>query len=128
MVTLITEGIKISVETHFQPEYSNPAYDHYMFSYRITIENLTGNTIQLLSRHWKIFDSNGAKREVEGEGVVGVQPVIEPGACYEYISGCNLKSDMGFMRGSYTMKRTLNDSLFAVEIPKFLLETPFRLN
>lgn len=128
MVTLITEGVKISVETYYQPEYSNPAYEHYMFSYKIRIENLTGNTIQLLSRNWKISDSNGTRREVEGEGVVGMQPVIEQGASYEYVSACNLKTELGCMRGSYTMRRVIDDSLFAVEIPKFVLEAPFKMN
>ena len=101
MVTQITEGVKISVDSVYQTEYSNPESDHYMFAYRISIENLGNDSVQLLRRHWYIFDSNGSKREIEGEGVVGLQPVILPGQTHEYVSGCNLKSEMGFMEGKY---------------------------
>ena len=79
MVTQIPEGVRVSVETVYQSEYSNPAQEHFMFAYKITIENLSDYTVQLMRRHWYIFDSNGTLREVEGEGVVGEQPVIEPG-------------------------------------------------
>ncbi len=112
MITQITEGVKISVETIYQPEYSNPANDHYMFAYKITIENLTEYSVQLMRRRWYIFDSNGTHREVEGEGVVGLQPVIEPGSSHEYVSGCNLKTDMGSMRGSYAMRRLADHEEF----------------
>ncbi|WCT12239.1 Co2+/Mg2+ efflux protein ApaG [Mucilaginibacter jinjuensis] len=128
MVTTITDGVKVSVETQYQPEYSNPANDHYMFAYKINIENVGENTVQLLRRHWEIFDSNGEHREVEGEGVVGEQPVIEPGSFHEYISGCNLKTDMGSMKGEYQMVRTLDNTLFDVEIPKFDMVAPYRMN
>jgi ApaG protein len=128
MVTTITDGVKVSVETQYQPEYSNPANDHYMFAYKINIENVGENTVQLLRRHWEIFDSNGEHREVEGEGVVGEQPVIEPGSSHEYISGCNLKTDMGTMKGEYQMIRTLDNTLFDVEIPQFDMVAPYRMN
>lgn len=128
MVTTITDGVKVSVETQYQPEYSNPANDHYMFAYKINIENVGENTVQLLRRHWEIFDSNGEHREVEGEGVVGEQPVIEPGGFHEYISGCNLKSDMGSMKGEYQMIRTIDNTLFDVKIPKFDMVAPYRMN
>lgn len=128
MVTKITDGVKISVETIYQPEYSNPANEHFMFAYRINIENLTEYSVQLLNRHWIIFDSNGTKREVEGEGVVGLQPVIEPGNHHEYVSGCNLKTDMGSMKGSYEMIRIVDGQKFKVNIPEFQLITPYKLN
>ncbi len=128
MVTKITDGVKISVETIYQPEYSNPANEHFMFAYRVNIENLSENTVQLLNRHWHIFDSNGTKREVEGEGVVGQQPVIEPGDVHEYVSGCNLKTDIGSMKGSYEMKRIADDARFRVNIPEFYLIAPYKLN
>ncbi|SFC01443.1 ApaG protein [Parapedobacter composti] len=128
MATQITDGVKVSVETVYQPEYSNPENEHYMFAYRITIENLGDYSVQLLRRHWYIFDSNGTRREVEGEGVVGQQPVIEPGEQHEYVSGCNLKSDMGTMKGSYQMLREFDGYIFEVEIPKFDLIAPHRLN
>ncbi|OKS88954.1 Co2+/Mg2+ efflux protein ApaG [Mucilaginibacter polytrichastri] len=128
MVTTITDGVKVSVETQYQPEYSNPASDHYMFAYKINIENVGENTVQLLRRRWDIFDSNGEHREVEGEGVVGEQPVIEPGSSHEYISGCNLKTDMGTMKGEYQMIRTVDNTLFDVQIPQFDMVAPYRMN
>ncbi|MBC7566468.1 MAG: Co2+/Mg2+ efflux protein ApaG [Pedobacter sp.] len=128
MVTKITDGVKISVETIYQPEYSNPANEHFMFAYRVNIENLTENSVQLLNRHWNIFDSNGTKREVEGEGVVGQQPVIEPGDTHEYVSGCNLKTDIGSMKGSYEMERIVDGLKFRVNIPEFYLIAPYKLN
>lgn len=128
MVTKITDGVKISVETIYQPEYSNPANEHFMFAYRINIENMTENSVQLMHRHWHIFDSNGTKREVEGEGVVGEQPVIEPGDNHEYVSGCNLKTEMGSMKGSYEMKRIVDNRTFRVNIPEFYLIAPYKMN
>ncbi|PWG82642.1 Co2+/Mg2+ efflux protein ApaG [Pararcticibacter amylolyticus] len=128
MVTQITEGVKISVETIYQPEYSNPLYDHYMFAYKINIENLTGYSVQLMRRHWQIFDSNGTHREIEGDGVVGLQPVIEPGASHEYVSGCNLKTDIGSMKGCYAMRRLVDSEEFEVNIPEFIMIAPYKMN
>lgn len=128
MVAQITEGVKVSVETTYQPEYSNPANEHFMFAYKIQIENLGNYSVQLLRRHWIIFDSNGTKREVEGEGVIGLQPIIEPGKHYEYVSGCNLKTDMGTMQGAYQMKRLVDEEIFDAKIPQFSLIAPYKLN
>ena len=128
MTTAITEGVKVSVETIFQPEYSNPVSDHFMFAYRVEISNLTENSVQLLRRHWYIFDSNSTHREVEGEGVVGVQPVIDPGETHVYVSGCNLKTDLGSMKGHFTMKRLVDDALINVDIPEFFLIAPYKFN
>ena len=128
MVTQITEGVKVSVETVYQSEYSNPANEHFMFAYKVNIENLTDYSVQLLSRYWNIFDSNSSHREVEGEGVVGQQPVIEPGESHEYVSGCNLKTDMGSMKGEYTMRRLIDEEEFKVNIPEFQLISPYKLN
>ena len=128
MATKITDGIKISVETQYQPEYSNPANEHFMFAYEIRIENLSDYSIQLLRRRWFIFDSNGAHREVEGEGVVGQQPIIEPGESHEYVSGCNLRTEIGAMNGSYQMQRLIDGKLFDVNIPEFQLFCPYRMN
>ena len=128
MVTAITHGVKISVETIYQDEHSNPANDHYMFAYRIEIENLSDFAIQLMRRQWFIFDSNGSVRDVEGEGVVGIQPVIDPGQSYSYVSGCNLKTDIGSMKGHYSMQRLVDETKFTVDIPEFELMVPYRLN
>lgn len=128
MVTSITQGVKISVDTIYQDEHSNPEAGHFMFAYRIHIENLSDYEIQLMRRQWFIFDSNCTVREVEGEGVVGVQPVITPGDSYTYVSGSNLKTDIGSMRGKYLMRRTIDNTEFLVNIPEFELIVPFRLN
>jgi len=128
MVTAITQGVKISVDTVYQEEYSNPEKEHFMFAYQISVENLSDYSIQLMRRQWFIFDSNGTQREVEGEGVVGIQPVIEPGESYSYVSGCNLTTDMGSMSGNYLMHRTADGSDFTVDIPEFQLIVPYRLN
>jgi ApaG protein len=128
MITAITQGIKISVETIYQDEYSNPSSDQYMFAYRIEIENLSDYTIQLLRRQWFIFDSAGTQKEVEGEGVIGVQPVLEPGESHAYVSGCQITTDIGSMRGNYSMVRLADDTHFTVDIPEFQLIVPYRLN
>ena len=100
MVSKISEGVTISVETFYQQDYSNPLQSEYMFAYRITIENNNAFPVKLLSRHWHIFDSSGEYREVEGEGVVGMQPIINSGEEYQYVSGCNLHTEMGRMHGT----------------------------
>lgn len=128
MVTAITEGVKVSVETIYQPEYSNPTNEHFMFAYRVEISNLSGYAVQLLRRQWFIFDSNSSRREVEGEGVVGLQPILQPSESHVYVSGCNLKTDIGTMRGTYLMKRLTDDLIFDVDIPEFQLIAPFKLN
>lgn len=128
MNTQITSGVKVSVDVVYQPEYSNPAKMHFMFSYQITIENLSDTTIQLVNRHWNIFDSIGEFKQVEGEGVVGEQPILVPGATYQYVSGCNLKSEMGYMEGYYEMIKEVDGSTFHVEIPQFNLIASFKQN
>ncbi|MCZ4243202.1 Co2+/Mg2+ efflux protein ApaG [Pedobacter punctiformis] len=128
MVTAITDGVKVSVETVYQPEYSNPANEHFMFAYRIEISNLSDYAVQLMRRQWFIFDSNSSRREVEGEGVVGIQPIINPGETHVYVSGCNLKTDMGSMQGKYLMKRLMDEAEFEVDIPEFTLIAPYKLN
>jgi len=128
MITAISKGVKVTVETEFMPEYSSPAQYHYVFTYRITIENVSDNTIQLVARHWAIKDATHAKREVDGDGVVGKQPVLEPGEIHQYVSGCNLKSGIGQMSGFYTMERIIDGKIFNVEIPAFNMIVPFKLN
>ncbi|MCX6315477.1 MAG: Co2+/Mg2+ efflux protein ApaG [Sphingobacteriales bacterium] len=128
MTSAISEGIKISVETFYQHEYSNPVNGEFMFAYRIMIENHNSFPVKLLRRHWFIYDSNGSVREVEGEGVVGVQPQINPGKNYQYVSGCNLRSELGKMHGKYLMENINNEKQFEVLIPSFDMSAPFKLN
>lgn len=128
MISEITKGVKVSVETEYQPEHSSPGQFHYVFTYRITIENHSQYTVQLLRRHWHIFDANHIIRELEGEGVVGQQPVLEAGQSHQYVSGCNLKSGIGKMYGTFLMERNMDGKKFKVKIPEFTMIVPFRLN
>ena len=121
MTTQTTSGVKISVESIYQSEYSNPENQHFMFAYRITIENQSEYTVQLMRRHWNIMDSIGSNKQVDGEGVVGEQPILAPGEVHQYVSGCNLKSEMVFMEGYYEMLRQFDNSTFHVHIPRLNL-------
>ena len=120
--------MEVCVETFYQQDYSNPMQSEYMFAYRISIENHNSFPVKLHRRHWHIFDSNGSHREVEGEGVVGVQPVLSPGEKYQYVSGCNLKTEMGKMHGTYQMENLNSKQLFDVNIPAFEMFVPFKNN
>jgi ApaG protein len=128
MSSTTTQGVEVSVETYYQPDYSNPMSGEFMFAYRITIDNHNNFSVKLHRRHWYIFDSNGEYREVEGEGVVGVQPVLQPGERYQYVSGCNLRSEMGRMSGSYQMENLDTKRFFDVDIPAFEMIVPFKYN
>src|SRR3546814_4113926 len=103
MMTQITDGVTVTVETVYQSEYSNPGNDHFMFAYHITIENLGPHSIQLLRRHWLIYDSSGTKREIDGEGVVGLQPIIPPGEQHDYRSDEHTSELQSLMRTSYAV-------------------------
>lgn len=128
MVSKLTEGIEVGVETFYQPDYSNPISGEFMFAYRIHIENHNQFAVKLHRRHWHIVESNGLTREVEGEGVVGVQPVLQPGEHYQYVSGCNLRSELGKMYGTYLMENLYNKETFEVNIPVFEMIVPFKMN
>ena len=128
MDTTTTQGVKVTVTTNYLPDYSSPGQQHFVFAYKINIQNNSEFTVKLLRRHWFIHDSNGVVREVEGEGVVGQQPVLEPGESHEYVSGCNLKSGIGKMRGTYLMERLVDGKQINVIIPEFVLIVPYKLN
>lgn len=128
MKTAITEGIKISVVTSFKPEFSRLEGNLYYFDYRISIENRNPFSVKLLTREWFIYDSLAAPKYVSGEGVVGQQPVLEPGEIYTYSSGCDLNSEIGYMTGHYVFKNMENNAEFPVLIPKFELVFPAKLN
>ncbi len=127
METAITEGVEVSVESFYLSDHSAPEDDRYVYAYRIRLQNRSPRTVQLLRRHWIITDGNGEVNEVKGEGVVGEQPVLEPGGEYEYTSGSHLKSPIGTMHGTYQMV-TKSGELFDVTIPCFSLEVPGVLN
>lgn len=128
VISQITDGISVSVETFYQPDHSNPLCAEYLFAYHITIENFAGYPIKLLRRKWIITESNGIKRIVEGEGVVGQQPVIAPGKSYQYVSAANLKNDMGKMSGYYEMQNLYTHKKMQISIPEFQLIAPFKMN
>ncbi len=128
MATATTSGVRVSVESSYQPEFSAPENQHFMFAYSITIENGGDGAIQLISRHWDILDAAGTARMVEGEGVVGEQPILSPGEKYAYSSGCNLSTEMGSMRGYYLFQRGDDGQLFKVNIPAFTLIATYKLN
>ena len=128
IATQVTHGIKISVETKFQNEHSEVENRYFLFAYFVTIENKSDFTVQLLSRHWDIYDSSCEHSVVDGEGVVGEKPILEPGEIFEYNSACSLTTDIGKMRGTYLMERQLDKAKFNVIIPEFELVAPQRLN
>jgi len=128
MTSLITNGIKISAETFYLDNISKPSKNEFLFNYKITIENLSANTVKLLKRKWKVKDAYGNISIVRGEGVVGKQPIIEPNRLHQYISGWQLNTEVGFMSGLYYMEKIIDNSIIEVVIPKFKLITPFKLN
>ena len=128
MPTAITNDIRITVETAYQNNRNFNVNGEQMFAYRITIQNNGDYTIKLLRRHWYITDVNFEKTEVEGEGVVGLQPVLEPGETHQYVSGCAIQSEFGKMHGTYLMERRIDGKKFEVRIPEFNLIVPYRLN
>lgn len=128
MITALTSGIKISVKCNYEEKFSNPENDVFLFSYDIEIENKNPFPIQLLKRHWYIWDSSSQRREVEGEGVIGIQPIIESGERYSYRSSCDFRTDTGKMCGHYIMKNLETQDDFEVTIPSFMLMVPHKLN
>ncbi len=128
MPSIITHGIEISVITHYYAEQSNPHLNQYFFVYQITITNKSDYTVQLLKRHWDITDANGRLRTVDGDGVVGETPVLEPNESYKYTSGCDFTTEVGKMSGYYTMQKMLDAKEFEVQIPEFIMVLPARLN
>ncbi len=128
MPTFLTDSVSVKVHPSYEASHSSPSHQEYFFSYSIKISNEGNSAVQLLSRHWYIFDSNGQYSEVKGEGVVGEKPIIHPNQTHEYQSFCHLKTDIGMMWGTYLMKVVDSGKLFEVTIPEFQLITPMRLN
>jgi ApaG protein len=124
----VTNGIKVSVETFYQAENSNPGEGKFIFAYRITIENVSDYTVQLMRRHWVIMDSNSIVREVNGEGVVGEQPILYPGQSHQYVSWSHLTTEIGKMHGHYLFIREIDGRSFKAAIPEFMLITPAKMN
>lgn len=123
MYKATTRSIEVSVEPFYLAEQSEPDKERWVFGYRVRIENAGGETVQLLTRHWKITDALGRVVEVRGEGVVGEQPRLEPGEAFQYTSGTPLPTPTGIMAGTYQMV-TEDGDRFDVTIPAFSLDAP----
>jgi len=118
-----TRGVVVRVSVSYLPEQSEPTRGRWFWAYHIRIENEGPVAVQLLTRHWIITDGRGLRHTVEGEGVVGEQPMIAPGASFDYVSGCPLSTPTGSMQGSYHMIDEDGDA-FDVTIPRFALIAP----
>jgi ApaG protein len=118
-----THGVTVRVSVTYLPEQSEPARGRWFWAYHIRLENDGERPVQLLTRHWIITDGRGARHSVQGEGVVGEQPLLEPGASFDYVSGCPLATPNGAMQGSYRMVGE-DGRTFDVDIPRFPLHAP----
>jgi ApaG protein len=123
MYQAVTRNIAVTVSPRFMPERSSSEESRYFWKYTIEIRNRGDKTVQLKTRRWIITDAIGQRREVAGVGVVGEEPVLEPGAAFEYTSGVPLPTPSGFMAGTYGMV-TLDGERFEIEIPAFSLDSP----
>ncbi len=122
-----TRGVRVLVESRFLEEQSQPAAERFAFAYRVRIENVGSEVVQLRTRHWVITDSYKHVEEVRGPGVIGEQPTLRPGQAFEYTSGAILRTQRGSMKGSYQMVTESGDHFDAV-IGEFALERPYSLN
>jgi ApaG protein len=123
-----TNRIVVTVKPTYQHKESNPSIGKFIFSYQVTIENNGFEPVKLISRHWLITDSLTPTREVVGEGVVGLQPVIEENQSFEYASWSPINSAIGMMSGTYTFIKVKDGSQFDVKIPPFYLYADYILN
>jgi ApaG protein len=123
MYRAVTRQIEVIVEPTFMPERSSVEDGRFFWAYTIVIVNSGRETVQLKTRHWIITDGTGRNQEVHGEGVVGEQPILEPGERFEYTSGVPLSTASGFMTGSYQMV-TEDGEPFEIDIPTFSLDSP----
>ena len=122
-----TKKINITVNPYFLDDQSEPDEQHFVWAYQVTIDNQGNEKVQLKNRYWKIIDSNGSEQEVKGEGVVGEQPILNPGEKFEYTSGTPLSTPSGFMGGYYEMETKTGEKFEAI-IPQFSLDSPFIKN
>lgn len=122
--TTTTRGIRVSVRTVFLEDQSQPDDRQYLWAYRVRIENHSRENVRLLRRTWHITDAAGRIQHMQGEGVVGEQPQLDPGEAFEYTSGTPLETPSGFMSGAYHMVATASGERFDVAIPAFSLDSP----
>ncbi len=125
MYSATTHSIRVTVNPIYLEDQSEPGEDHYVWAYHVEIENLGTDVVQLLSRYWHITDAQGRVQEVRGAGVVGEQPILNPGESFNYTSGTPLPTPSGIMSGSYGMESPTGKR-FEVEIPAFSLDSPYQ--
>ena len=123
--TATTRQIRVSVTPTYMDDQSAPSDNHFVWAYQVSIKNMGQETVQLLSRHWKITDARGELHEVRGPGVIGEQPTLEPGDSFEYTSGTPLHTPSGIMLGTYQMQNERGEN-FDIEIPAFSLDSPYQ--
>ena len=123
MYSSTTRAIRVTVQPTYLDEQSSPTDNHFVWAYHVQIENLGEEVVQLRSRYWRITDSMGRMQEVRGAGVVGEQPVLNPGESFEYTSGTPLGTPSGIMVGTYQME-THSGERFDVDVPAFSLDSP----
>lgn len=123
MYRAVTRNLVVEVEPSFLPDQSDAEDSHYVWAYRVTVANESEETVQLVSRYWRIVDANGHVEEVRGPGVVGEQPTLSPGDSFQYSSGCPLSTPSGFMEGRYSMVSETGEK-FEIAIPAFSLDLP----
>ncbi|PRD41033.1 Co2+/Mg2+ efflux protein ApaG [Phyllobacterium phragmitis] len=123
MYRAVTRQIEVVVEPFYLEDQSDPEENRYVWGYRVTIANNSPETVQLQSRYWQITDQNGHIEEVRGPGVVGEQPILDPGDSFQYSSGCPLTTPSGVMVGRYQMQGP-GGKAFEIEIPAFSLDLP----
>lgn len=124
MYRAITDNIEVIVRPSFSSEQSQPEENKFFWTYAVEITNCGGEVVQLRARHWEITDGNGQRQDVRGPGVVGEQPVLNPGETFRYSSGCPLTTSQGIMVGQYEMVSAAGNR-FDVQIPAFSLDSPF---
>lgn len=128
MVFATTKGIKVSVETRYEGRFFSKQGPLYVFKYVVSIDNHSPDTVQLLGRHWYIFDTGEGPSEVAGSGVVGQQPILGPGDSHTYESGCHLRASIGVMKGHYKMLQLSSGGTFKVKVPPMQFFASPRLN
>lgn len=126
MFSKTTNNIKVTASPQFLKDHSEPDDDHYVWAYTIEVENLGESPVQLTHRHWKITDAQGLMQVVDGEGVVGEQPTLQPGDAFQYTSGTALATPSGIMHGTYDMV-TQNGEYLSIEVPAFSLDSPYHI-
>jgi ApaG protein len=122
-----THGIRVHVQSHYLPDRSQPELSEWVFAYHVRISNEGSHPARVIGRHWIITDGDGHVEEVEGDDIVGEQPLLEPGESFEYTSGCPLKTPFGTMEGTYRVV-TSSGETFNATIAPFSLSEPYAIN